>query len=96
MSTDDEGGPTGQPGEIVRTDWRDYTHPTTAVIERVADTTGHDVRSLPSLHEAVDTDALDELLTGVEDDDAVQVSFSYCDLWITVRSDRSIVLHPDE
>lgn len=101
MSTDNDRGTTDQESEqeteTVRTNWRGYTHPTTAVVERVEAATGRPVTSLPALHESVDTDALDALLTGVGDgEDPVQVSFSYVDLWVTVRSDRTMVLSPGE
>ncbi len=83
--------------EAIRTNWRDYTYPTTAVIERVAAATNRKETSLPSLHESIDTDALDTLLTGDEKGDSpVEVTFSYLGLSVTVRSDRTMVLHPEQ
>lgn len=96
MITDDDRGPHEQVTEPIRTNWRGYSHPTTAVVERVAATTGQPMTSLPSLHESVDTDALDALLTRSDGGHGrVQLSFSYQDLWVTVRSDRTMVISPD-
>lgn len=101
MSTDNEPQTAeNRVEETVRTDWEGYDHPGTAVVERVSDMTDRDVTDLPLLQSTVDVDALEALLsfdgrTGAPRDgrpETVQITFRYAGLWVTVRSDRSMLL----
>ena len=58
--------------------------PSLATIEAVTTAKGVDPDTLPPLYDAVDPDALDDLLGDPRRDD-VQVSFSYADCDVTVE-----------
>ncbi|MFW5918574.1 MAG: HalOD1 output domain-containing protein [archaeon] len=69
--------------------------PSVAVVETVADETASDPRQGPPLHEAVDTEALNELLTKSSGNlDAMTVSFEYDDYEVTVSGDGTVTLDP--
>lgn len=76
MTVDDPHGSTTDSAAVVHTDtWTGYDHPSTAIVESVANATGRDVDRLPRLHDYVDGDAIDALLAGAED--SVSISFVY-------------------
>lgn len=91
MSTDN--APSNRVEKIVRTDWTDFDHPETAVVERVSDETGLEVTDLPILQTVVDVDALNALLSRGNGAEPVRITFQYAGLEVTVRSDRSMQLH---
>lgn len=93
MSTDNEPSTVERRAEeTVRTDWDDYDHPGTAVVERVSDMTDRDVTELPILQSAIDSDALEMLLSRDGGTETVQITFQYAGLWVTIRSDQSMLL----
>lgn len=69
--------------------------PSVAVAEAVSEVTDEDPTSGPPLHDFVDTDALNALLT-VENSDAetVRVSFDYQGHEITVVGDGTVYVRP--
>lgn len=71
---------------------------THAVVKAVAAVSGTDVEELPSLYEAVETEALDQLvaprLTGAPRPN-VMVQFTYCGKTVTVNG-TTITVHPAE
>ena len=83
--------------ETVQVDWQTYDSPTAAVIALVADATGRDPTALPALHEAIDTDSLDRLVTGrtVSGESSVRITFIYAGVTVAVESDGKTIVHPD-
>jgi hypothetical protein len=72
--------------------WSDAESPAIAVVEAVSAVTGQDPTEMSPLHDAVDADALNELIrTG----DGVCVTFSYGGTTVTVESDGSVVVTAD-
>lgn len=61
--------------------WTEYTYPSTAVVETVAQVTDQGETELPILQSQIDCDALDALVTSSRD---VEVTFQYSDLTVTV------------
>lgn len=71
--------------------------PSVAVVETVADETASDPRQGPPLHAAVDTEALNELLTKSNGNrETMRVSFEYDDYEVTVSGDGTVTLDPLE
>ncbi|PSP85750.1 hypothetical protein BRC83_02570 [Halobacteriales archaeon QS_1_68_17] len=60
------------------------------IVESVANRTDDDVKSLPPLYDAVDTDALGTVLDGTD----VVVSFSYAGHVVTVDSRGTVDVDP--
>lgn len=80
----------------VQHDWLRYDRPSVAVVDAVAATTGRTTTDLPSLHDALDPDALDDFLTARGDAPYAHrsVSFTYAGVEVAVESDGSIEVHP--
>ena len=99
----EEAGDESGPGEIPegttvdRYDWNNPGSPSTAVIESVGEATGRDPDSLPPLYEAIESDALDQLLEGARDRDGgrTRVVFDWAGVTLVVESDGSIEVWQD-
>ena len=74
MYQDDHTSQTVSQGSY-RTEWTEHEHPSTAVVEAVAEATGRDQTELDPLYEYLDGDNLDGLLRDA--DSGVTVSFTY-------------------
>jgi len=61
--------------------WSEYTYPSTAVVEKVADVTEQDETELPILQSQIDCDALDALVTSNKE---VEVTFRYAGVTVTI------------
>lgn len=70
---------------LVRTDWRDYSHPTVAIVETTATATGRDPADVEKLQTYVDCDALDTVLTGSTD--SLALSFTYDGVLVNIAAD---------
>lgn len=78
-------------GGIVRHKWAQNSRPTVAIVEAVAVATNRKVTELPNLHETLDSDALDSLLTAheagdLQKDGSIEVSFPYAGVDIIIDS----------
>ena len=62
------------------------------IVERVADELGEDPFDLPVLHDVVDTDALNSLVDGSSDADALCVTFSYAGCRIEVTGSGAVTV----
>ena len=80
----------------VRLNWTQSEGPSATVIEAVASATDRDELELPPLHEYVDADALDAVVTSrqTEDSDGVSVSFDYADVEVVVDSRGWVEVQP--
>jgi hypothetical protein len=76
-------------------DYRDAESPSTAVVEAVAMATDRDPLDLPILADALDTDALDALVTH-STDTTTHISFTYAGVDVGVDSTGAIVVWTDE
>lgn len=83
---DPAAGPT-----TIRHDWQQPDQPSVAIVEAVAAVTNHPVTELPPLQRAIDTDALDTLLTGRTA--SVTISFQYADATVRVDGNGGITVH---
>lgn len=83
----------GRDSTTVQRRWDGAERPCMDVIEAVAAATGRDVLDLPPLQRAVDTDALDVLLT--EGTDGLQISFEYGGARVAVGSTGAIEVRTD-
>jgi hypothetical protein len=76
-------------------DWDTNGKPTMAVVEEVAAATGRDPNDLDPLATAVDTDALDALVTRANSTNGLtHVSFSYEGMNVTVDSGGLVLIEP--
>ncbi|OTF01686.1 HalOD1 output domain-containing protein [Halorubrum sp. SD683] len=94
MSKDsEEPSPDSSPSlddrRTVEYQWSGETTPSIAVVEAVAAATDRDPRKMPPIQRAVDTDALDALLTAGKGS-SLRVSFEYLDATVTVHPDGTI------
>ncbi|WP_277555700.1 HalOD1 output domain-containing protein [Halobaculum limi] len=83
---------------VIRTkfDWSSVT-PSIAVIEAVAIAADREPTALDPLQGAVDTDALNTLLTPARVTRGITtVSFEFAGRTVTVQSDGEVVVRPDE
>lgn len=79
---------------IERTEWGAERPPSEAVVDAIAAATGRDPLQIEPLHNHVETDALNALLTPkTASDDSVQVTFSYEDLGVLVDSRGTIEVY---
>jgi hypothetical protein len=78
--------------------WREDEQPTYAIVEAVASELGCDETQLTPLHDIVEADALNELLTNRQFPAAtrLRVSFEYHEFTVLVSSDRTIELWPSD
>jgi hypothetical protein len=94
--TDGSGGG-GPQDAAVRLDWTDFGKPSSGIVEAVSRATDERPTELPPLHDAVETDALNVLLT--EDDRATgvpfTVTFSYARYRVTATADGEVVVRRD-
>lgn len=76
-------------------EWSD--RPSTGIALAAGAVTGRDPRGGPALDDYIDTDALDDLLSGdtPRRGGPIRVSFEYDGLEISVDSDGGIVIRPD-
>lgn len=66
---------------------------TLAVVEAVAAATDRDPLTMPPLHDAIDTDALDALVDRAsEAESALRVTFAYAGATITVEGGHSVTV----
>ena len=79
---------------IRRVDWAEVD-PAVAVVETVSDATGRDPTELPTLHDALDSDALNDLcVDDTRDTDPVTLSFVYAGHDVTVIGNGTIIVEP--
>lgn len=79
---------------IQHVDWA-AVDPAVAVVETVSDATGRDPTELPTLHDALDSDALNDLcVDDTRDTDPVTLSFVYADHDVTVIGNGTIIVEP--
>lgn len=71
--------------------WDEYSHPSVAIVEMVAAATDRTATELPPIQHAVDSEALDALLTG-PGTATVQLRFPYAGTIVSVWSDGSLEL----
>lgn len=72
-----------------------FASPSEKIIERIADYEGIDATEVsPTLYEAVEPEALDNLVSSANDD--VRVQFTYCGYEVTVRGDGDVTVTPFE
>ena len=89
-SSIDRDGSTDQDG------WDRYERPSVAIVEAIAQATGREPTTLPSLHRSVDPDALDTLLTDeTRRGDQVHLSFTYAGVLVSVGSDGDLSIRTD-
>jgi hypothetical protein len=67
----------------------------TAVLLAVSNDTGTPIEDLPSLTSVMDTEHLDGLCASFPDENG-QVSFTYHGYEVTIRTDKTVVLRPNE
>lgn len=81
--------------ETITHRWRGR-QPSVAIIEAVAAATGHEPTELPPLHDYIEEDGLDTLLThGRPTDDTLTVTFVYDGVEVYADSDGRIEVQPD-
>ncbi|MGM0397726.1 MAG: HalOD1 output domain-containing protein [Halobacteriota archaeon] len=69
--------------------------PSVAIVEAVSDVTGTDPKSSPPLHEVVDADALDVLLTESNSNpETRRVTFEYQGHEVTIVGDGTVYVRP--
>jgi hypothetical protein len=66
----------------------DAVRPSVAVLEAVSDSVGTPAVELPTLNDAIDPDALDELFSGRRT--SGRVTFRYAGRRVTVHADRTV------
>lgn len=88
--TDTSSEPTDRFGST--NGWDDVV-PSVSVIEHVTEATGRGSTELPPLHDYIDTDALDTLLTGKNAAD-VRISFRYAGVEVTAGGDGMLIVQP--
>lgn len=78
-----------------RYEWREAECPSTAFVQAVADATGRDPIDMPPLYEFVDTDALNDLMTGSADGPgSVTVTVTYDGVTGQFDSDGELLVLP--
>jgi hypothetical protein len=88
---DSFAGDVGDFGEpLARTDWHDFAHPSTAIVETTADATGRSLHELDRLQSAVDCDALDAALTC--GNETLALSFVYDGVVVNIAADGRLEL----
>jgi hypothetical protein len=78
---------------MFRTEWSADRTPSIAVVEAVAAVTGSEPTKLPTLNDAVNTDALDSLF-GPDTDDQLRLSFVYDGLDVAVEGNGTVSVAP--
>jgi hypothetical protein len=73
-----------------RDDWHQYESPTAAVVAAVAGLTGRTKSTLPPLYDAVDTEAVNELVTSGRE--GTRVAFSYVGTEVVVDAGGTVVV----
>lgn len=88
---------TAEPPVRIRHTWSDSDCPSAAVIEATAATTDREPTSMAPLHQYVDPDALNALMTprtnGTTND--IRVSFTYGDVTVQIDSSGWVEIQPD-
>lgn len=77
-------------GQTRTFEWTDGVEPSVRVVEVVAATTGSDPTALPTLQDAVDVDAMNELLSASPVDSPVRIGFEYADRFVEIDSRGTI------
>lgn len=75
--------------------WDTETTPVYAVVSAVAAVDGTELTELPSLHDAIDSEALNDLFTGRSDAGVEQVCFDYAGYTVTVHGSGEVHIHAD-
>jgi hypothetical protein len=93
----DGSGGNGPTDASVRLDWTDYGEPSSGIVEAVSRATDERATALPPLHDAVETDALNVLLSDEQrsTDAAFSIAFSYAGHRITAAADGEVVVRSD-
>lgn len=79
------------PSSGLRYDWSQYQEPSMAVVEAVAEFFDCDETELPSLHDELETDALNAMLTG-NGNGNVRVEFEYAGARVTIDGDGTLLV----
>jgi hypothetical protein len=78
----------------VEYDWGDGDQPTTAIAETVGTATDRDPTALPPLHDYLDTEALNRVVTGAADGHGtdVRISFTYAGTEVFLDSEGLVTV----
>lgn len=81
-------------GGLIRAEWNRTERPSVAVVEAMAAATGREPAEMPSLHRAVDPDALDALLgvAGPGGGRSVDTSFTYDGFVVSIGSGGELTI----
>lgn len=79
---------------IGRHDWTASDRPSVTLVEAVAAATDRTTTDLPPLHQRIDPDALDTLVTSGES--AVTVAFQYADVAVSINGNGTTGIRLDE
>jgi len=96
MTTDETESSLSSSGSgerAVHRDWTEYDHPTTAIVESLAEVFDADPMDVPPLHDYVDTDALNALVTPATDRGSVTVSFTHEYARVLIDSDGDLTIY---
>ncbi|WP_144060755.1 HalOD1 output domain-containing protein [Salinarchaeum sp. Harcht-Bsk1] len=68
--------------------------PSVRVVEAVAEATGCDPAALPTLYDAVDVDALNQLLRNVDADETLSIRIEYAERIVEIEAGGPIRVSP--
>lgn len=80
--------------ETDRYEWNGTVEPGVRVVQAVAAATGREPTALPALQEAVDVDAMNDILSGSSDGHRAVVSFEYANRVVEVDTGGTISIEP--
>lgn len=86
-------------GEMYHHTWEEGDGIHVTIVAALAEVTGQPETDLPPLYDAVDVEAMDELLRRNRreiDREPITVSFTYLGYRITARSDGSVLVHQQD
>ncbi len=93
---DSDTSPSGRDRSELRDGWDRHSRPSVTIVEAIAEATGRDQTALPPLHHFIDPDALNTLLTrDTQQEEPVQVSFTYDEALVSVGSDGDLTVRVD-
>jgi hypothetical protein len=89
----EDGPERGEPTVLTGYEWDGATEPSSDVVEGVARVTGHDPEQLPVLHESIEVDALNALVSTEHGERGrIAVSFTYSEAAVTVANTGTITV----
>lgn len=93
---DSDTSSSGRDGNELRDWWDRSSRPSLTIVEAIAEATGRDLTALPPLHHSIDPEALNTLLTrDTQQEEHVQVSFTYDGALVSVGSDGDLTVRVD-